>query len=264
MVISCRSAVARFVLASLFLACFALPSLASPQATDGPDSESPSAQNGSPLNPSSSDSASADRKRRFEDAKRRLEQSESSNSIAPAIPHVSAAPNQTLFISPVTVNLVVGEARLFGAFSLDPHTLSSKVITSEVEWSLSDESIVTLTPGAEPSVVAKSPGSTVLHARLGSEMADTTITVVSKGPLPPGTLLWSVPQIQDFVTKQIVQAVPTSSGPDLYSIEENSQNVGLIRAFTSDGRQLWSKKMDSRGSGPSPFPNGAHFYAVPH
>ena len=246
----------------LFLCCFAFPSPAAAQSTSTPtssDSAKPPADD-----PSSTDSASAERKRRFEDAKHRLEQAESSNSAA-SIPHVPAVDaNQTLFISPAKVNLIAGDGRLFGAFSLDPKTLSSRIVTSEVDWSVSDESIVQLTPGPEPFILAKSSGSTVLHARLGSQTAEATITVVATGPLTPGTVIWSVPQIQDFVTKQIVQAVPTATGPDMYSIEENPAHEGLIRAFTSDGRQLWSKKMDSRGPGPGPFPNGAHFYGVPH
>lgn len=217
-----------------------------------------------PTSAQKSSDGAAERKKRFEEDKRRLEASESNNSSAPAIPHTPTADwNQTLFVSPSIANLVVGETRRFGAFELNLNSLASRVVTDNVEWSISDTAIAELFDKSDPTIDAKSAGTTTIRARQGDRVGEATITVISAGPLPAGSVIWAVPQIQDYVTKQIVQAVPTATGPALYSIDENPQHISLLRAFTSDGLQLWSRKF-AGGDSPGSFPNGAHIYAVPH
>ena len=52
-------------------------------------------------------------------------------------------------------------------------------------------------------------------------------------------MLWSAPPVAGFTTQQIVQAVPTADGPDLYSVDTDFNGDLLVRAFKSDGEQMW-------------------------
>jgi hypothetical protein len=87
-----------------------------------------------------------------------------------------------------------------------------------------------------------------LRARIGLRTAEAVITVRDGDKLPDGAILWSVPQIPGFAGKQLVQAVPTANGPDLYSIDQNEQGEQIVRAIFSDGRQLWMRKMPRTGN----------------
>jgi hypothetical protein len=70
--------------------------------------------------------------------------------------------------------------------------------------------------------------------------------------MPDGTIKWSVPNYPGYASKQIVQAVPTDRGPDIYAVEENAQGKSLVRAWTSEGILLWMRKFDSRIVGAVP------------
>lgn len=191
----------------------------------------------------------AERRKHFEEEKRRLEESAGAkpNGIGQEVP---SAPDQTLFVSPAVVNMLVGESHSFSAFELN-----GKTITPSVEWSLDNPEIAELHSEGDPTVISKAPGKAILRARLNTRTAEAVITVHDLQKLPNGTILWSSPQIPGFKTKQIVQAVPTATGPDMYTIEQNEKGEQLIRALFGDGRQLWMRKMPSSG----PIVN-----AVPH
>jgi len=194
-------------------------------------------------------SKAAKRRKHFEEEKLRLEESDGAKpkGIGAEVP---SDPDQTLFISPAVVNMLVGESHSFSAFELE-----GKTITPGVEWTLDNSDVVELSNDGGPTVMSKAPGKATLRARIGSRTAEAVITVHDVQKLPDGTILWSSPGIPGFKTKQIVQAVPTATGPDMYTIEQNEKGVQLIRAMFSDGRQLWMRKMPRTG----PIVN-----AVPH
>ena len=179
-----------------------------------------------------------ERKRRFEEHKRRLEEADPSAKSATQTP-VSA--DQTLFVSPSVTNMLVGDFRDFCVFDLD-----GKILTREAEWTIDDPGIATLAGKGDPAITTKQPGKAVLRARVGNQYAEALITVLDGNKLPDGTIKWSVPNFPGYKSKQIVQAVPTNNGPDLYTIEENERGESLIRAWTSEGIFLWQRKSKQR------------------
>ena len=221
----------------------ALPALAwqDPQSSPQPAANTSASQDAA--------AKATERRKHFEEEKRRLEESDSvrPKGIGPEAP---SDPDQTLFISPAVVNMLVGESHSFSAFEL-----VGKTVTPSAEWTLDNSDVVELSNNGGPTVISKAPGKATLRARIGSHTAEAVITVHDVQKLPDGTILWSSPQIPGFKTKQIVQAVPTATGPDMYTIEQNEKGEQLIRAMFGDGRQLWMRKMS---------PSGPVVNAVPH
>jgi hypothetical protein len=180
----------------------------------------------------------AERKRRFEEQKRRLEQAEPSSRVVSGT-QVSA--DQTLFVSPSVTNMLVGDFREFCVFDID-----GKILTRQAEWTIDDSGIATLNDKGEPTITAKQPGKATLRARIGSRSAEASVTVLDGSKMPDGTIKWSVPNYPGYKSRDIVQAVPTNHGPDLYTIEENDQGESLVRAWTSEGIFLWLRKSKQR------------------
>ena len=138
--------------------------------------------------------------------------------------------------------MMVGDTHSFSAFDIDGRT-----VTSSAEWSLSNSYVADLSNGDGPTIMAKDHGTVTLRARIGGRTAEATITVTAQDKFTPGTILWSVPQIPGFKGSQIVQAVPSANGPDLYGIDKSDDGDTLIRALFSDGRQLWMKHYSVSG-----------------
>lgn len=181
-----------------------------------------------------SDAAKAARRQAFEEERARLENGDGSNDSVPADPAA------TLFVSPAKVGMLLGDRQAFTVFDID-----GKNRTSEVEWSLTNSYVADLDNGAPPAVTAKDHGTVTLRARLGGESAESVITVYAGDSLKIGTVRWSAPPIPGYKTSKIVNAVPSANGPDIYTLDTNDSGHAIIRAFFSDGRQLWMKKMDA-------------------
>lgn len=232
-------------LALLFAVVLALPRIAAQDPRSAPQP--------APIAPANPDAAAkaAERRKHFEEEKRRLEEPAVTppKGIGPEVPPTD--PNQTLFVSPAVVNMLVGESHSFSAFELN-----GKTITPSVEWSIDNPGIADLHPEGDPTVISKAPGKVILRARFDNRAAEAFINIHDVQTLPVGTILWASPQIPGFKTKQIVQAVPTSRGPDMYTIEQNEKGESLVRAMFADGRQFWMRKMS---------PNTGNIVdAVPH
>ena len=181
-----------------------------------------------------SDAARAARRKAFEEERARLENGDASNDSVPADPAA------TLFVSPAKVVMLVGDVQAFTVFDID-----GKNRTLEAEWSLANSYVADLHTGAEPSITAKDHGTVTLRARVGGESAESVITVYAGTSLKVGTVRWSAPAIPGYKTSKIVNAVPTANGPDIYTLDTNDAGHSIVRAFFSDGRQLWMEKMDS-------------------
>jgi hypothetical protein len=186
----------------------------------------------------------AERKKRFEEQKKRLEEERPSSPIG-AETDVSA--DQTLFVSPSVTNMLVGDIREFCVFDID-----GKILTREAEWTIDDSGIATLNDKGQPTIITKQPGKAALRARVGSRSAEASITVLDGDKMPDCTIKWSLPNYPGYTSKQIVQAVPTDRGPDIYTVEENAQGKSLVRAWTSEGILLWMRKFDRRIVGAVP------------
>jgi hypothetical protein len=209
----------------------------------------PPANGDAPANQDAVAKAAA-RRKHFEEEKRHLEESDSAKprGIGSQVP--ASNPNQTLFVSPAAVTILVGDSHEFSAFEIE-----GKTVTASAEWTVDNLDVITLSNNSGPTVMSKTPGRATLRARIGPRTAEAVITVRDGDKLPYGTVLWSVPQIPGFVGKQLVQAVPTASGPDLYSIDQNEQGEQLVRAIFSDGRQLWMRKMPRTGTNVNAVPH---------
>jgi len=179
-----------------------------------------------------------ERKRRFEEQRRRLEEAEQGSKVDTGT-EVNA--DQTLFVSPSVTNMLVGDIREFCVFDI-----AGKVLTREAEWTIDDSGIATLNDKGQPTIMTKQSGRAILRARVGSRSAEASITVLDGDRMPDGTIKWSVPNYPGYKSKQIVQAVPTDRGPDIYTVEENAQGKSVVRAWTSEGIFLWMRKFDRR------------------
>lgn len=168
-----------------------------------------------------------------------------------------------LSVSPNKATMLVGETRTFRAVGKDGR------IRHNMHWGISPEYAATITvSGDEVTVQAREASPSVLLTASGEgDSADASIEVRPAGDMPAGTTLWSVSPTPGCKATNITQAVPSATGPDLY-VQETCPDGTIIRALTSDGRELWRRRMGASGppsnaaapiaSGPliGFFPNG--------
>lgn len=141
-------------------------------------------------------------------------------------------------VTPPNVNMLVGTTQSFTAVD-DQGTRRP-----DATWTVSDSTIASFVVGSPNVLLANAVGQVTLTASVGGVNAQTTVTVISGTSLSAGSVLWSSPSVSGFSAKQIVQAVPTADGPDLYSIETDSNNR-LVRAFKGTGEQIWQSSLAS-------------------
>jgi hypothetical protein len=177
-----------------------------------PGAQTPSSQSGASstsgtTSPSSDAAKAADRKRRFEQEKERLE----SVGPRPQAPTQSTAQGDNchaspddLMLSPNLVNMLVGETQRFSLFDVAGHKL-----TSQGDWSVSDSSTADLAvEGGVPVLTSKRTGSMRVSARVGGRSVEATINVITPEDMKPGTIRWSSPSPPCTKPVRIVQAVP--------------------------------------------------------
>jgi len=178
--------------------------------------------------------AAAARKKKFAEDKQRLE----NGGVTADDPRPD--PDQTLFVSPFKASMVLGESRTFSVFDID-----GKVLTAETEWSVSDSSVAEIAEAPTQAITAKSVGTFTLRALVGRRSAEATVTVYPGPKLPPVTVRWLAPPIPGF-TLQKVMPGGIGVGPDGIAVsfaESDGHGRILLRAFTSDGRQIWMKRL---------------------
>ena len=140
----------------------------------------------------------------------------------------------SLQISPASANVLVGATQQFTAIDQlgRPRT--------DATWTVDNTSVATISTDASPILTGVAAGTVTLTGSVAGISTQIQVNILAGTSLPIGTVLWSAPSTPGFTVQQIVQAVPTANGPDLYSIENNSNNTPLIRAMNSDGRPLWT------------------------
>lgn len=152
-------------------------------------------------------------------------------------PPLSLAQNMPLLsVSPSKVSLLVGETHAFRAVGKDGR------IRHNVRWSVAPAYAASLTQsGDEVTIRAEeaSPG-VMLTANVDGDSADANIEILSGNSRRNGTVLWSVTPIPGCKSTNLVQAVPSANGPDLYD-QEQCPEGSVLRALTSDGRELWRR-----------------------
>lgn len=145
---------------------------------------------------------------------------------------VSMPAPTSLTVSPANPNMVIGGTQAFTAID---QTGTSR---PDATWSVSDTTIASFSGSSPNALVGNAAGTVTVTATVGSVTGQTTVTVLA-GSLAVGTVLWSAPALSGYTAQQIVQAVPTANGPDLYEIDSGPNGDTLVRAFKSDGEQLW-------------------------
>lgn len=113
----------------------------------------------------------------------------------------------------------------------------------DAAWFVSDTTIADFVSGCPNTLTGITAGQVTLTATVGNISGQTTATVLPGSSLSAGTVLSSATPVSGFAAQRIVQAVPTANGPDLYSIETDGSGNYLIRAFHSDGEQMWQNSL---------------------
>jgi hypothetical protein len=144
----------------------------------------------------------------------------------------------SLQITPATSNMLVGDARQFTALD----NLGRP--RPDATWTVSDTSLASITASGSATLTAIAPGTLSITATVDAISAQAQVTILAAGALTPGTALWSVPPVPGFSPLQLLQAVPTDSGPDLYSTQLSADGTQtIVQALTADGRQLWQTSL---------------------
>jgi hypothetical protein len=137
----------------------------------------------------------------------------------------------SLSVTPSTVTMLVGESRAFSVVDEfgQPQPGAS--------WSINASSVATVIPGSGV-VSAVATGGAVLTGSVGAVSA-TAALMVSAGPLPEGSVRWSVPELVGSTSRQVIQSDGVRlNGASLFAIDSTATQT-QIRGLSRDGRQLW-------------------------
>ena len=150
---------------------------------------------------------------------------------------ITVAPH-SVQVTPATATISVGDTKQFNA--VDELGRPMSVAT----WTVSDPGLASITTDSSPTLTSLGAGTLTLTAHVEGVTSQAQVTIFAAGTIPTGTATWSVPNVPGFVATQIAQAVPTDSGPDLYSIQSSSDaRHSVVQALTADGRQMWQKSL---------------------
>ena len=161
-------------------------------------------------------------------------------------------PPDSLQITPVNANIVVGGTQHFNAIDNFGNP------RQDVTWTVSSSSLASVTTDENDAAVLTglAAGQVTLTATAETTSGQEQVTILTAGAYLPGTVIWSAPPVAGFSPLQLVQAVPTSAGPDLYSTQLSSAGTqSVVQALTADGRQLWQTALPTLNS--NSVPDGA-------
>lgn len=132
--------------------------------------------------------------------------------------------------------MLIDDTRSFRAVGRDGR------MRHNVRWSISPEHAATIRSQNDEIVVTanEASASVTLTAYAEGDSAEAKIEIRDGKTLPAGTKIWSVSPIPGCKNKEIVQAVPSATGPDLYVLEDCPQGT-VIRALDAEGHELWRK-----------------------
>jgi DNA-binding beta-propeller fold protein YncE len=145
----------------------------------------------------------------------------------------------TLTMTPVTLNMMVGETHAIQALN------SSNQPVTGLTWASSDTTVVSLSTADPPVLTAVAAGHVTITA--GTASADVTVSSV---PLAPGTVLWSNP-INGAEVDDILPAVPSPTGvADVFAVSGRT-----VYAITSDGATAWTADLSDFKNYPDLYPD---------
>ncbi len=141
---------------------------------------------------------------------------------------VLARRSSFVLITPDKVNMLVGESRPFRLVDQNGQ------MQTNVSWIISDGGAFQVDEGDELFITARRVGDFRIVARSAGGSAEAAVKVVAGTTLPTGTAKWSAGTIDGCKSTQVVPAVPSASGVDVFQYSE-CQDGSYVSAYTADG-----------------------------
>ena len=129
-------------------------------------------------------------------------------------------------VQPQYLNMLVGQTRTLTV---------SGILSTQVVWRNSNPSVVSLSTDNPPVITAIAPGNAIVYAGV----VPVPITVYAGSSLPSGTRIWTLPLPAATGGIQLIPAVPSSSGTDVFAIENPGQTNSALVAISADGSVAW-------------------------
>lgn len=153
-------------------------------------------------------------------------------------PNASLPVPYTLQVTPAVANVVVGGTQQFTAVD----NLGRP--RSDATWTASDSNVATITTDSSPILTGVAGGQVMLTANVDGVTAQAQVTISSLASFPDGTVLWATPPVAGFTPLEFDYAVPTRTGPAVYSLQSSSDGTQtLVQALTYDGQQIWQNTL---------------------
>jgi hypothetical protein len=155
----------------------------------------------------------------------------------------AALPGQNssfVVITPKSVTLLVGDSRPFRLVDQNGQ------LQRNVTWTVSDPDALQANGGDQLTIIAKQVGDFRLSAQSKNGSAEATVKVM-EGKMPVGTAIWSAGTVPGCKSVQLVQAMPSANGPDMYETSHCADG-DYVTALTSDGMQLWRRRIGAAGA----------------
>src|SRR5512144_2519533 len=121
-----------------------------------------------------------------------------------------AAQIPSLLVTPSKATLVPGQIQTFRAVGVDGRLLRG------VHWSLSPVYSASIQAGDEVEVSSDKATQFEVVADYEGQRAVASVKVISLHFLPQGTVKWEVTELPGFKTVELIPAVPTPGGPDVF------------------------------------------------
>jgi outer membrane protein assembly factor BamB len=144
-------------------------------------------------------------------------------------------------ISPEKINIQTGADRALQLLDDSAQELYG------ADWSVDDPTLADVRDDEDGRVVlhAKAAGTVKVTATLRGEKRVREIKIWPQDqPLPLGTSTWGMNGIGRDLGD--IPAVPTSDGPNLFSLEQTASGNTYLRATREDGIQVWSWLMPEK------------------
>jgi hypothetical protein len=144
-------------------------------------------------------------------------------------------PPPSLQITPGVANIAIGGTQQFTAVD------NLGYPRLDVTWTVSDPTIATVSTDEDNAAIVTgvAAGQVTLTANAEGVTSQQQVTILSQGAFTPGMTIWSAPPPAGYSVQQVAQAVPSTNGPDLFSISTSADGTqSVIQALKSDGEQL--------------------------
>jgi Bacterial Ig-like domain (group 2) len=143
-------------------------------------------------------------------------------------------------VSPQSATLAPGESRSFRLVDQNGRA------QSHVTWTVSDPDALQATLEDELTVTAKRSGDFQITGRSDIGAAEATVKVVD-GKMAAGTAIWTSPEIAGCKPIQLIEAMPSANGPDMYTTS-HCPDGDYVTALTTDGIVLWRRRIGDKGA----------------